>query len=252
MDDTREQRLARLFIELADTMIDDFDVLEFLGMLVDRCVELLGVAAAGVVLSDQQGGIRMAAASSEQARLIEMFAVQADDGPCLDCVRSGQPVSTGDLGTAFERWPRFAPAARAAGFQTTHALPMRLRRNVIGALNLLDEGPDGVDETSLRLAQAMADVATIGVLQQRAIDQSELLTMQLHTALHSRVVIEQAKGVLSAQAGLDMEAAFGALRGYARAHNQRLSELARAVVDGSADLSAISGSWAAQQRRESG
>jgi transcriptional regulator with GAF, ATPase, and Fis domain len=239
VNDHHEQRLARVFVELADTLVDDFDMLEFLNMLVERCVELLDVAAAGVVLSDHRGALRMAAASSEQARLVELFAVQTDDGPCLDCVRTGLPVYSTDLDADQSRWPRFAPAARAAGFAATHAVPMRLRRTVIGALNLFKTEPNGVDTTSARLGQAFADVATIGMLQQRAIDDNTVLVEQLQTALNFRVVIEQAKGVLSARSGLDMGSAFAALRNYARSHNLRLSELAYAVANGAADLNAI-------------
>ena len=235
----RERRLARVFVELADTLVDDFDVLEFLSMLVERCVELLDVAAAGVVLSDQRGGLRMAAASSEQARIVELFAIQADDGPCRECVRAGQPVSSADLTTEDARWPRFAPAARAAGFHAVHAVPMRLRRTVVGALNLLNTSTNEVDEASVELGQALADVATIGMLQQRAGSDNAMLAEQLHTALNSRVVIEQAKGVLSAHGGVEMNHAFAALRGYARSHNLRLSDVARTVAENTADLDAI-------------
>jgi hypothetical protein len=234
-----ERRLAQVFVELADTLVDDFDVLEFLSVLVERCVELLDVTAAGVVLSDQRGGLRMAAASSEQARLVELFAVQADDGPCPECVRTGRSVSSVDLTAEDTRWPRFAPAARAAGFHAAHAVPMRLRRTVIGAVNLLHTETGGIDEAGVDLGQALADVATIGMLQQRAIHDGTILADQLHTALNSRVVIEQAKGVLSAHGGIDMNHAFTALRGYARANNLRLSELATTVAEGTADLDAI-------------
>lgn len=239
MDHRHEQRLARVFVELADTLIDEFDIIEFLNMLVERCVELLDVAAAGVVLSDQRGGLRMAAASSEQARLVELFAAQADDGPCLDCVRTGLPVQSANLVDEDARWPRFAAAAREAGFRATHAVPMRLRRTVVGALNLLNTESNGVDETSVNLGQALADVATIGMLQHRTIDDSAILTRQLQAALNSRVVIEQAKGVLSAHAGVDMQAAFVVLRGYSRSSNRRLSDVARDVAEGIADLGAI-------------
>jgi transcriptional regulator with GAF, ATPase, and Fis domain len=239
MNGQHEQRLAQVFVELADTLVDDFDVLDFLSMLVERCVELLDVAAAGVVLSDQKGGLRMAAASSEQARLVELFAIQADDGPCPDCVRTGSPVFSSDLDTEDARWPRFAPAARAAGFRAAHAVPMRLRRTVIGALNLLETDADGVGETSVQLGQALADVATIGVLQQRAIHDSAILAEQLHSALNSRIVIEQAKGVLSAHGGMDMHNAFNTLRNYARSQNVRLSEVARSVAEGTGDLDVI-------------
>jgi GAF domain-containing protein len=239
MNGQHERRLAQVFVELVDTLVDDFDVLDFLSMLVERCVELLDVAAAGVVLSDQKGGLRMAAASSEQARLVELFAVQTDDGPCPECVRTGAPVSSADLAGEDARWPRFAPAARAAGFRAAHAVPMRLRGTVIGAVNLLNTDANGVGEESVHLGQALADVATIGMLQQRTIHDSAILAEQLHAALNSRVVIEQAKGVLSAHGGLDMHRAFAALRSHARTHNLRLSDLARTVAEGTADLDAI-------------
>jgi transcriptional regulator with GAF, ATPase, and Fis domain len=235
-----EQRLADTFVALADTLIDDFDVLEFLHMLCDQCVELLEVSAAGVILRDEHGGLRMAAASSERAELLEVFAVQNEDGPCIDCVRTGAPSASADLTADSSRWPRFAATARDCGFQAVQAVPMRLRRQVIGVLTLLKAESDGVHDTSTRLGQALADVATIGILHQRAIGNADLLTEQLQTALNSRVIIEQAKGVLAAHAeNLDMDAAFAALRGYARSHGQRLSELARAVADGTADITGI-------------
>jgi len=239
MNDNHEQRLARVFVELADTLVDDFDISEFLSGLVERCVELLDVAAAGVVLTDQKGRLAMAAASSEQARVVELFSVQADDGPCADCVHSGRPVFSADLAAEGNRWPRFGPAARAAGFRASYAVPMQLRQTVIGSLNLLKTVPVEVDEASVRLGQALADIATIGLLQQRAVRDGVALAEQLQTALSSRVVIEQAKGVLFAHARVNMQDAFDALRRHARASGMRLSEVARAVADGTADLDAI-------------
>ncbi|WP_158891544.1 GAF and ANTAR domain-containing protein [Amycolatopsis anabasis] len=236
----RAERLFRTFVALADTLVDDFDILDFLSMLAERCVDLLEVAAAGVILVDQRGGLRVASASSERAELLELFAVQTKDGPCIDCVREGRPVASPDLSAEDSRWPGFAAAARECGFRAAQALPLRLRREVVGVLTLLNTGPYGVDEDSTLLGQALADVATVGILQQRAIERSELLSEQLQTALNSRVVIEQAKGVLSAHGGnLDMDDTFHRLRGYARAHNLRLSEVAHAVAGGAADLDAI-------------
>jgi transcriptional regulator with GAF, ATPase, and Fis domain len=235
----REQRLADTFVALADTLVDDFDVLEFLHMLCDQCVALLEVSAAGVILLDERGGLRMAAASSERAEVLEVFAVRTDDGPCIDCVRTGTPVASADLTADTDRWPRFAAAAQECGFRAAQAVPMRLRRQVIGVLTLLKIDHNGVDGTSTRLGQALADVATIGMLQHRAIGSADLLAGQLQTALNSRIIIEQAKGVLSVRGDLDMETAFTALRAYARSHNQRLSELARAVAEGTADIAEI-------------
>lgn len=236
----REHRVSRAFVSLADTMVDEFDLTEFLHMLVDHCVDLLGVDAAGVLLSDQRGGIRMAAASSERAELLAVFAAETDGGPCVECVHTGQPVSSTDLVAEAERWPRYAAAAEACGFRAAHALPLRLRRNVIGTLSLLNVEPDGVHSMSAQLGQALADVATIGILQQRSIDHAEIATEQLQTALNSRVIIEQAKGMLAAHSGtLTPEQSFTSLRGYARSHHHRLSELARQVIDGTADVTAI-------------
>lgn len=234
-----ERRLAQVFVELADTLVDDFDVLEFLSMLVERCVELLDVTAAGVVLSDQRGGLRMAAASSEQARLVELFSIQSDDGPCPECVRTGRPVSSGDLTTEDARWPRFAPAARAAGFHAAQAVPMRLRRTVIGAVSLLDTGTGGIHAASVDLGQALADVATIGILQERAIRRRDILAEQLQAALNSRVIIEQAKGILAERGRLDPSQAFALLRGQARSNNVRLSDLARDVITGATTSDAL-------------
>jgi transcriptional regulator with GAF, ATPase, and Fis domain len=238
----REQRIGQAFVNLADTMVADFDLTEFLHMLVDHCVDLLDVDAAGVLLSDQRGGIRMAAASSEKSELLEMFAAETDGGPCVECVRTGEAVVSTDLSADTDRWPRYVAAAEICGFRAVHALPMRLRRDVIGALSLLNADADGVRPVSgqSQLGQALADVATIGILQQRTLDHATIVTEQLQTALNSRVIIEQAKGMLAAHSGiLTPEEAFTALRGYARTHHHRLSDLARQVIDGTADVDAI-------------
>jgi GAF domain-containing protein len=226
-----EIQLADVFVEMADTLVDDFDMIEFLHVLTARCVELLGVSAAGLLLTDQQNTLQVVAASSERTRLLELFQLQTDQGPCVDCFRTGQPVSVADLPSA-GRWPAFAAAAAEVGFAAVHAMPMRLRTEVIGALNLFDTTPGTLAEAKLRIGQALADVATIGLLQQRAIHRRDTLTEQLQTALDSRVLIEQAKGVLAERLHLDMDEAFTLLRGYARNHSRRLSDLAQAVVNG--------------------
>lgn len=238
----REQRLAQAFVALADTLVDEFDLLDFLRMLTERSVELLDVAAAGVILIDERGGLRVASASSERAELLEVFAVQTEDGPCIECVQSGEPVASTDLTAAADRWPRFTAAAHECGFRAAQSLPMRLRKQVVGVLTLLNTEANGVEEHSTKLGQALADIATIGILQQRAIGRGELLSEQLQTALNSRVVIEQAKGVLTAhQDGLDMEQAFNMLRKYARSQNLRLSDLAHAVAERGVDIDLIVG-----------
>jgi GAF domain-containing protein len=228
--------LADVFVEMADTLVDDFDVIDFLHVLTERCVQLLGVSAAGLLLlSDQHATLQVVAASSERTRLLELFQLQTDQGPCIDCFHTGQPISVTDLPNA-GRWPHFTAAATEVGFAAVHALPMRLRSEVIGALNLFDAKPGDLDEGKLRLGQALADVATIGLLQQRAIRRRDTLTEQLQTALNSRVLIEQAKGVLAERLRVDMAEAFKMLRGGARHSNRRLSDLAQAVVDGSAQI----------------
>jgi hypothetical protein len=233
---TREARIAETFVELADALVDDFDVIEVLHVLTERCVELLDVEAAGLMLADARGNLHTVAASDEQARLLELFEVQNEQGPCLDCYRTGEPLVNVDLAAARERWPGFVPQALAGGFGTSSALPLRLRANVIGALNLFRSG--ALEDADLRLGQAMADAATISVLAYRAIRQGELLGAQLQAALDSRVVIEQAKGVLAERRQIGMDEAFRRLRGYARSHNRLLSELARDVVNGDIDVAA--------------
>ena len=224
--------LSNAFVELADTMVADFDVIDFLHTLTERSVQLLDAAAAGVLLADPRGELRLVAASTEAARVLELFQLQNDQGPCLDCFRSAQPVAAPDLTTAGQRWPQFAAAAAQAGFAAVQALPMRLRSQVIGALNLFQATPGGLNHEDVRVGQALADVATIGLLQERSTRRGETLHEQLQAALNSRVVIEQAKGKLAERLGQDMDQAFTLLRSHARNRNLRLSDLAQAVIDG--------------------
>jgi GAF domain-containing protein len=235
------QLLSRTFVELTDTMVAGFDMIDFLHMLTGRSVELLDVSAAGLLLADPRGELRVVAASSEAARLLELFQLQSDQGPCLDCFRSGQPVTVADLTTQADRWPRFA-AARDAGFMAVQALPMRLREQVIGALNLFRAAPGPFDPAGISIGQALADVATISLLHERGMRHSETLNEQLQAALDSRVIIEQAKGKLAERLGVDMNQAFSLLRDFARSRNLRLSDLARAFVDGTETLTSLTGS----------
>jgi transcriptional regulator with GAF, ATPase, and Fis domain len=236
MEQDREQRLAAAFVEVADTLVTDFDVADFLHGLANQCVRLLGVDAAGLMLADQRGTLEVVASSSEQMRLMELFQLQNDQGPCLECFQRGMPVHEADLAAAGPRWPLFAPAAVDAGFAAVQALPMRLRNEVIGVLNLFMRVPGKLDETGLQVAQALADVATIGLLHERNFRHQEVLAEQLQGALNSRVAIEQAKGVLAERLGLEMDEAFNLLRRQARAQNRSLAELAGAVARGSADM----------------
>ena len=228
----REELLARTLVELADTLVDDFDVVELLSTLNDRCVEVLDVSAAGLMLAGPDGNLRVMASSNEDVYLLELFELQSEEGPCPDCYRSGERVVNQQLATTDGRWPHFTPRARQAGFQSVQALPLRLRGQIIGALNLFRTSADDMDESDVRAAQAFADVATIGILQHRAISEAQVLNEQLTHALNSRVVIEQAKGVLAERASLDMDQAFSRLRKHARNHNLRLADVAHAVIHG--------------------
>ncbi|WP_405582832.1 ANTAR domain-containing protein [Streptomyces sp. NBC_01092] len=231
--------LAKTFVELADNLVAEFDIIDFLRLLTDRCVSMLDASAAGVLLADRDGRLRVMAASDEQVRLLELFQLQNDEGPCLECFRTAVPVIVPDLGTATARWPRFAVAAQRSGFGAVQALPMRLRDEIVGALNLFRTTPGPFDPAATPVAQALADVATISLLQQRTTQRSTVLNEQLQTALNSRVLIEQAKGKLAERQDIDMEQAFTALRGYARAHNRRLADVARALIDGSEPLTGL-------------
>lgn len=229
---SRERAISEAFVEVADTLVEDFDVIDFLHTLAERCVQLLDVEAAGLMLADQQGRLHASAASSESARLMDLFELQGDAGPCLDCFRTATPVVNADLDANAERWPRFAEAARAHGFVSVHALPLRLRETVIGALNLFCSGPEPISEDDVRVAQALADVATIGILSQRGLEQADLIASQLQNALNSRITIEQAKGVLAERHKISVDEAFAVLRHHARENNLRMSDLAREVANG--------------------
>jgi transcriptional regulator with GAF, ATPase, and Fis domain len=227
-----ERQLTDVFVELADTLVDDFDLIDFLQRLTERCVALLGVSAAGLLLTDQRGALRVIAASTEQTRLLELLQLQTDEGPCPESFHTGRAVTVTDIGSAADRWPGFVAEAVKVGFASVHALPMRLRSEIIGALNLFDVRPGALPDDTVRLGQALADVATIGLLQARAINRRDTLAQQLQTALNSRVIIEQAKGVIAERRQVDMDRSFDLLRSTARRTNRRLSELSRAVVEG--------------------
>ena len=229
---TREALLTRTLVQLADTLIADFDVVDLLTLLSDRCVEILDVAAAGLMLAAPSGDLSVVASSSDAMRVLEAFELQSNEGPCPDCYRSGQPIVNLDLAANYDRWGQFAPRALAAGFRSVHALPMHLRDRTIGALNLFRADQGGLEEDDVNTAQALADVATIAILQHRTTLDSQALNDQLNHALNSRIVIEQAKGIVGERAGIDMEQAFSLLRAHARNHNLRLADVARDVISG--------------------
>ncbi len=229
---TREHRLSRTFVELADTLVDDFDVVELLTFLGERCVSLFDAAAAGVLLVDEQGVLRLMSATSEAVQLVEFFQIQNAEGPCFDCFTTGEAVEVEDLAAAADRWPRLVDIATTAGFRSGYSFPMRLRGRVLGALNLFRTSTGRMDPADVIAAHALADVATIAILQQRAASDGQLLSEQLHVALNSRVAIEQAKGVIGERTGVDMNEAFVRLRAYARGNQRLLGDVARDLVEG--------------------
>jgi transcriptional regulator with GAF, ATPase, and Fis domain len=231
----REQRLAEVFVELADTLVEEFDVVDFLQTLTERSVELVDTDAAGLMLSDQRGNLQVVAYTDESARLLELFELQKAEGPCLDCFATGEIIANVDLADSRSRWPVFTEAALEVGFTYSHALPLRLRRQVLGALNLFTVEHKGLTDDHLAVAQGMADIATIGLLHERAVRDQVVLAEQLQNALHSRIVIEQAKGVLSARTGISVGEAFSRIRTHARRTGDQLTSVAEAVVAGALD-----------------
>ena len=229
----REESLITTFAELADTLVDDFDVVELLTLLAHRCVEVLDVDAAGLMLASPDGELKVLASSSDAIRVLELFELQAEEGPCPECYRTGEPVVNPRLDENDRWWPRFAPQAIEAGFRSALAVPMRLRGQTIGALNLFRNDHGSLNDADLRVAQAFADVATIAILQHRAAAEAQVVNAQLTLALNTRVVIEQAKGMVSERLGLNMETSFERLRSHPRNHSARLVDVGRAVIDGS-------------------
>jgi GAF domain-containing protein len=227
--------VVRSLVEMADTLVDDYDVIDLLTGLADRCVSLLGVSAAGVMLASPEGSLGLAASSSEAMRLLELFELQAQEGPCLDAFRAGEPTGHEDLEAGSSRWPSFSAAALDAGFRSASALPLRLREVTIGALNLLSVTRSPMNDADVIVARAFADLAALSVIQHQASTQAQRLNEQLSAALTSRVVIEQAKGVISERADVTLAEAFSRLRAYARNRNLRLTYVAQAAVNGTLD-----------------
>jgi transcriptional regulator with GAF, ATPase, and Fis domain len=231
----REQSIVEALVEMADTLTGDFDVVELLTGLASRCVDLLGISAAGVMIATVKGDMRLVASSSEAMRLVELFELQAQEGPCLDAYRNGERVEHLILHAGRDPWPHFSAAALEAGFHSVSALPLRLRDATIGALNLFSVGQVPMTESNTVVARALADLACISIIQHRTADEQQRTNEQLSHALNSRIVIEQAKGIIAERAGVDLTEAFDRLRRYARNHNLRLTDVAHAAVDSSLD-----------------
>lgn len=229
---SRERRLVETFVELADTLVEDFDVVDFFASLAERVVQLGIASEAGILLVDEAEDLQFVAASHERAHLLELFQVQNQEGPCQECFLTGAPVGADDLVAASDRWPLFAPRAVSAGFLSVQAVPLRLRGTVLGAFGMFLVEPGGIDDEAETVVQAMADVATIGLLQQRELDRAHAVEGQLQRALQTRIGIEQAKGIISERMGISMDDAFTLLRGYSRDRNLKLHDAARDIVRG--------------------
>jgi GAF domain-containing protein len=244
----RETLLIRAFVELADTLVDGYDIIDLLDRLAGYCVDLLAAETAGILLADARRDLRVVASTNEQTEWMELLQLQADEGPCVECFRTGTAVSVVDLSEVADRWPRFAAAlADRESYRSVHALPLRLRGEPIGALNLFHRQPGPLPPADLALAQALADTATIGILSERAINRDEVLNEQLQNALNSRVIIEQAKGVLAERGGLGMDAAFDRLRGYSRNHNLKLSDVGRQIIESDLAAAVLAG-WLSRRK----
>ena len=226
----RESLLIATIVELADNLVDDFDVIDVLTVLSHRCVDAIDVDAVGIMLASPGGELQFIASSSDSMRVLELFQIQVDEGPCVDCFRDGKAIVNYDLADSYDRWPVFGPRAVAHGFHSVHSLPMRLRGRTIGALNLFRAKLGLLDAEDVALAQGLADVATIAILQHRTSLDAKTLNDQLSYALNSRIIIEQAKGMVSQATNTDMDHAFGRLRLHARNHNLGLTEVANMVV----------------------
>ena len=228
---SRDSRLLQTVAMLADTMVDDYDVVDLLQSLVDACLDVLGISAAGILLADDEGELQVVASTSEASRLVELMQLGAQAGPCIECYRRGTFVSVASIASVPEEWGAFRDSATAHGFGATDAVPLRLRDTTIGALNLLREKEGPPDEFDVTAARAFADVATIGILHERTLRESELLARQLQQALQSRITIEQAKGVVAFTNGVPIDDAFQIIRAYARRHQLPLSSVAARLVN---------------------
>ncbi|MET4705855.1 GAF and ANTAR domain-containing protein [Frigoribacterium sp. UYMn621] len=234
--ESREVQLSAAFVKLADTLVTDFDVVDLLHWLVEECTRILDTEAGGLLLVDAVGVLQLIASTSEEAQLVEVLQLAAGEGPCLDCFRTGIAVTVGDIQVNAEKWPEFSAEAVKQGFRSVHATPLRLRGQIIGTMNLFSTRTGELAPADIAVAQALADVATIGILQERTIKSSSIVSAQLQHALDSRILIEQAKGVLAATSGMTMNDAFAAIRAYARNHNFTLAKVADGIIARTLDV----------------
>lgn len=237
MDKTREQKVTAAFVAVADTLIDSYDMVDLLHTLVGVCADVLDTDAGGLMLGDSTGRMQLVASTSESAELVEVLQINAGSGPCLDCFASGTSVTVGDIAATGERWPDFRDAALSRGFRSVHATPLRLRGTVLGTMNLFSSRLGELNDADIAVSQALADVATIGILRERSIQDSGIVAEQLQRALHSRVLVEQAKGAVAQMTGISPDEAFGILRKYARDHNLSLGAVCGGLLDRTLELS---------------
>lgn len=228
---TREAQLTATFVTLADTLVDDYDVVDLLHTLIDTCADLLDAAGAGLTLAAADGQLEVLASTSEESKLVELMQLRAGEGPCIEAYLTGKVVAVSDVDDVVDVWPLFARNALAQGFRSVHCIPMQLRGQTIGSLNLFRNSLGMLPDDDIAVARGLADIATIGILHQRAIQESDVARQQLQNALDSRVLIEQAKGVLAHTHSVDMNGAFTLLRTYARQNGARLQDVARDVVE---------------------
>lgn len=228
-DNPRETRVLSAVVSLVDRLLDDFDVVDLLTELTERCAELLDVASAGFLLADPLQRLHLLAATSEQTRDLELFQLQAEQGPCIECYRTGEPVLVGDLRTEVDRWPRFVPAAVDAGFAAVHAVPMRAAGSVLGALGLFATSPGNLSEADRLVGQTLAHIACVAVLQEHPPTPVTVVS-PLRSALASRVLVEQAKGFLSEMLGVSVDKSFQLLRTYSRDRGEHLTDVARRLL----------------------
>ena len=234
-----EQRLARTFVTLVDAMVTDFDLIDLLHLLAESSVNLLSVDAAALMLSDQRGNLRVLASTSEETRVLELFEIQSAEGPSLDCVQSGEQVVNIDVDEEQDRWPLFTAEAAAAGFSSVHALPLHLRGTVVGAINLFCVDQRTLSANEVAVGQALADVATIGLLAHFTGSEDQVIAEHLQAAVNSRIVIEQAKGFLAERLSIDMNKGLVLLRAHARTQDTKLTAIAAGIIDGSIPVESL-------------
>jgi GAF domain-containing protein len=240
-DISREERINQAFVKVADTLMDSYDVVDLLSTLVNECASLLGAQGGGILIANSLGELELIASTSEAAEFVEVMQLAAGAGPCVDCYISGTAVSVTDIEASGGIWPQFQGAALQRGFHSLHATPMRVRGQVIGTMNLLSTATGALSDRDAALAQALADVAVIGILQERSLRDANIVTEQLHLALDTRIMIEQAKGVLAHTLTMEMDEAFNTLRAYARLHQLQLRDVAHGVINrsiGAKDITA--------------